>query len=643
MILEHALVEMPKAHSFGNIGQAINIEHPFGLPIWKPALYKKSRSATRNAEAALHSTPTASQESNLKAGNLVWTLLFGAWLALIFAIVSAFLFVMPWGGSKYGRVVWELAGYLFWPFGKYVEEWSETEEDETDGEGSADGDATRAASLTIDHLSRWEAVSDIGDDDLEAAGRTWGRTHSPVSERAHLLSPVAETVRAPSIKSPTSAGNYGTNQKLTDGNLRHTSGSSTLTEGPPRARSLSPSPYKPRLEEHSQAGDGPPAIRVRALGRLSYWLAYYLVIAPLMLIACTLCWFAVFSIPMAKLLWVLVRHLGSEPLALHFRDPPTFVPVHQNGDAAGGGSPAEDGTVPRLKVGQPASKHSKKSLSVSRAKGRLVSGRAKVVLCTYQALGLQYYKYTIDGVNIIFVILMPFVIFVIFDDFFLKRLHLGGFGGFIASQGFIFVLALLSVIPLSYFIGMAVASISAQSSIGMGAVINATFGSIIEILLYGIALTKGKGELVEGSIVGSVLAGVLLMPGLSMIGGAFRRKEQKFNARSAGVTSTMLIMAIIGTLTPTLFYEIYGTVRARVKTAVGRMTDMSAAVPTLLHRVSRRRGSRRAPMPVVSIRARRSGRRSLLPRQRPRALLLLCDHLGHGALTSSSCLLGRGR
>jgi Ca2+:H+ antiporter len=93
----------------------------------------------------------------------------------------------------------------------------------------------------------------------------------------------------------------------------------------------------------------------------------------------------------------------------------------------------------------------------------------------------------------------------------------------------------------------------------MGAVINATFGSIIEVILYGIALVQGKSVLVEGSIVGSLLAGVLLMPGLSMVSGAIRRKEQKFNARSAGVTSTMLIMAIIGTLTPTLFYEIYGT------------------------------------------------------------------------------------
>ena len=130
----------------------------------------------------------------------------------------------------------------------------------------------------------------------------------------------------------------------------------------------------------------------------------------------------------------------------------------------------------------------------------------------------------------------------------------------LTGRGLIFTACMLSVIPLSYFIGMAVASISAQSSIGMGAVINATFGSIIEIILYAIALTQGKGHLVEGSIVGSLLAGVLLMPGMSMCSSAVRRKEQKFNAKSASVTSMMLIMAIIGALAPTLFYQTYGNV-----------------------------------------------------------------------------------
>lgn len=547
---------------------AINIEHPFGLPIWKPALYKKSRSVARNAEAALHDSPTSSSVSTLTPGNILWALLFGSPLAFVFALVAAVLFVIPWGGSKYGRVVWELAGYLIWPFGKYVEEWSEEEEGEEGEEGTQHEEAANRLNV---HSSRWEAVSDIGDDENDNDNDSVDRLtiRGDAHERTSLTT--AEPGRDRLSLPPNYGSTHATRPKPTN---KRASSSSTSTDV---TAMLGNTASKDIPMSRRQGGQKYHQIRVRALGRLSFWTVYYLIIAPMMLASCLLCWFFVFPIPMAKLLWVLVRHVGTEPLALHFRSPPTFIDLNhiESGKAGLGGNrevssshradtqresaPDEFGSLPRLKPGQPAPKHSKKSLSASRAKGRLVSGKAKVLLCTYKALGIQYYKYTVDGVNIIFIILMPFVIFVIFDAFFLVPLHLTGFLGVISSQGVIFIMALLSVVPLSYFIGMAVASISAQSSIGMGAVINATFGSIIEILLYGIALTEGKGDLVEGSIIGSVLAGVLLMPGMSMIGGSVRRKEQKFNARSAGVTSTMLIMAIIGVLTPTLFYEIYGT------------------------------------------------------------------------------------
>jgi Ca2+/H+ antiporter len=42
--------------------------------------------------------------------------------------------------------------------------------------------------------------------------------------------------------------------------------------------------------------------------------------------------------------------------------------------------------------------------------------------------------------------------------------------------------------------------------------------------------------------------------------GAIKRKTQRFNAKSAGVTSTMLLFAVIAAFGPTLFYQIYGTV-----------------------------------------------------------------------------------
>lgn len=181
-----------------------------------------------------------------------------------------------------------------------------------------------------------------------------------------------------------------------------------------------------------------------------------------------------------------------------------------------------------------------------------------ILLCTYRAVGWKYYKYTIDGTNIFFINLMTLVIFVIFDHYGLRGAM--GIDNTLTSSATVFTLSLFSVIPLAYFIGQAVASISAQSSMGMGATINAFFSTIVEVYLYCVALTEGKGRLVEGSVVGSILVGVVFMPGLSMCSGAIKRKTQRFNAKSAGVTSTMLLFAVIGAFAPTLFYQIYGTV-----------------------------------------------------------------------------------
>ena len=95
---------------------------------------------------------------------------------------------------------------------------------------------------------------------------------------------------------------------------------------------------------------------------------------------------------------------------------------------------------------------------------------------------------------------------------------------------------------------------------GVGAAINAFFSTVVEVFLYCVALKEGKSRLVEGSIIGSIMAGILLMPGLSMCFGAIKRKTQRFNAKSAGVTSTMLLFGVIAAFGPTLFYQIYGTV-----------------------------------------------------------------------------------
>lgn len=108
-----------------------------------------------------------------------------------------------------------------------------------------------------------------------------------------------------------------------------------------------------------------------------------------------------------------------------------------------------------------------------------------------------------------------------------------------------FTLALLSIMPLSYYIGMAIArsvgtrgrlvarwgrsspaealfllsSISAQSNFAVGAVVNATFGSITELTFYITALIKGSregnrcyAEVVKSALTGTLVGCVLFVP-----------------------------------------------------------------------------------------------------------------------------------
>uniref|UniRef100_A0AAY4CVG4 Uncharacterized protein n=1 Tax=Denticeps clupeoides TaxID=299321 RepID=A0AAY4CVG4_9TELE len=128
-----------------------------------------------------------------------------------------------------------------------------------------------------------------------------------------------------------------------------------------------------------------------------------------------------------------------------------------------------------------------------------------------------------------------------------------------------FATAICSIIPLSYYIGMGIASISAQSNFAVGAVVNATFGSMIEMTFYFTALLRGHQaknkcyeEIVKSALAGTLLGCTLFVPGLSMIVGGFKHREQHFNSRSAGVGSALLFISVGGAFTPTLFSKAYG-------------------------------------------------------------------------------------
>jgi Ca2+:H+ antiporter len=443
---------------------AINETHPFGIRIWKPALYKKDRSVEKTAEEDIHSSPSAIVGNWLWVFNYLWTVLFGWWLALAALVAAAVCFIFGFEPSarKYSRVLRGLSRYLLYPFGQFVKlESDEVYAEEDEGEGRS-----------ISEYEQWQRG------DLEYGrlmfGPTLTHTGSIVGRRRNSVDSASEQ---DSLLGRTGRGDH------TETGL---------------------STSKRRFFGRGQW----------TLGRVIFFIFFYFLIAPLLLLVSGVCWLMVFSIPMGRVTSILFYHLRRHPLALTFHNDATF---------------ARSSTRP-----------------------------SSILLCTYRAVGLKYWKYTVDGTNIFLINFLGIVVLVVFDYFILDAAL--GIDIWLTSPSLLFPLALISIIPLAYFIGQAVASISAQSSMGMGAAVNAFFSTVVEVYLYCIALNEGKGKLVEGSLVGSIFAGVLLLPGLSMCFGAIKRKTQRFNVKSQSATLTMLLFATIAAFGPTLFYKIYGAV-----------------------------------------------------------------------------------
>lgn len=489
---------------------AINSTHPFGIKIWKPSLYKKNRSVAARADEDIHDYDPHKTLSKIFWGvrvtNFLWTITVGLALFLICSLGAICVFLLS--GFAYHRhlrpyvkLLFKLGRYWLSPFGKFVllnKDKNYLDEDELDGR-------------SISEFERWR---------LQEEGRLFfapprrytssnGAGESKPLLKDHKGRPLRDAYS--SLGESSRNTNIAFEQQSSPNN-----GSSAIDDADDLSNEYGEDPT-----------DSTPDIKVRffgrgswSSGRLMFYVFFYGILQPILCIIGVFCWLFVFTIPMANITSTICDHLRRHPLALHFELEKIYYDKINN-----------ENTQKKYK-------------------------NQSIILCTYRLCGFHYYKYTIDGTNIFFINLLAAVAYVIFDYYVLKEKL--GWESWYTNSTFLFCACLFSIIPLAYFIGQAVASISAQSSMGVGAVINAFFSTIVEIFLYCVALNQAKGKLVEGSMIGSILGGVLLLPGLSMCGGALKRKTQRYNPRSAGVSSTMLLFAMVIMFAPSFFYQIYG-------------------------------------------------------------------------------------
>lgn len=129
-----------------------------------------------------------------------------------------------------------------------------------------------------------------------------------------------------------------------------------------------------------------------------------------------------------------------------------------------------------------------------------------------------------------------------------------------------FATAYIAVIPSANLLGFAGQEFARKMPKVAGILIETTFGSIIEIILFVVLIAKhneheGNGDegnlipIIQAAILGSILTNLLLCLGLCFFFGGLRQATQKFHAIVSEVGTGLLLVAAFGLLIPSAFYS----------------------------------------------------------------------------------------
>lgn len=121
------------------------------------------------------------------------------------------------------------------------------------------------------------------------------------------------------------------------------------------------------------------------------------------------------------------------------------------------------------------------------------------------------------------------------------------------SASLLFVFSSLAIIPLAGIMGKSTDVISCFCGQKIGGLLNATFGNATELIIAFVAMKAGMFDVVKASLAGSVIGNILLVLGMSMLLGGCKYKVQYFNKNSINITSSMLLLAVLGLSIPAIF------------------------------------------------------------------------------------------
>jgi Ca2+:H+ antiporter len=142
----------------------------------------------------------------------------------------------------------------------------------------------------------------------------------------------------------------------------------------------------------------------------------------------------------------------------------------------------------------------------------------------------------------------------------------------------VFVVAALAVVPLAALIVRSTEHVAEHTGPAVGGLLNATFGNLPEMIIAVVALRAGLVEMVRASLIGTILANVLLALGVAFLLGGRRYHVMSYNPTGARAYASMLMLAVVTLAVPAAFHRFLGASSPAVG---GRTVDLVIAVVLL--------------------------------------------------------------
>ncbi|KAF2125626.1 vacuolar calcium ion transporter /H(+) exchanger [Dothidotthia symphoricarpi CBS 119687] len=121
----------------------------------------------------------------------------------------------------------------------------------------------------------------------------------------------------------------------------------------------------------------------------------------------------------------------------------------------------------------------------------------------------------------------------------------------------IFSMNAIAIIPLAGLLAHATEVCATRVGDTWGALLNVSFGNAVELILFIILLQSNQLAVVQASLVGSILANLLLILGMAFLLGGLKYQEQVYNSYVTQMNGVMLALAVMSLVIPTAFHAAF--------------------------------------------------------------------------------------